>query len=117
MDLGLADIVCGQNTKIGKMELFKTVPDPKRNLLPKDGTVQYFGRIFSHGNADHYLNRLLESIAWENDKANIFGKLIFTKRKVAWYGDIDFEYTYSNNTKRALPWTRELIELKNITEQ
>jgi alkylated DNA repair dioxygenase AlkB len=35
---------------------------------------------------------------------------------VAWYGDRDFEYTYSNTTKRALPWTKELLELKAILE-
>src|SRR5690606_40284895 len=44
--------------------------------------------------------------------AIIFGKEIITKRKVAWYGDKPFEYTYSNTTKLALPWTKELLELK-----
>ena len=42
--------------------------------------------------------------------------MIITKRKVAWYGDIPFKYTYSNTTKEALPWTAELIELKNLAE-
>jgi len=116
-DTGLVAIVCGQNTKNGNMELFETVPDPNKNILPNGGTVHYFGKVFSREKADHYLKCLLETIAWENDKANIFGKLIITRRKVAWYGDIDFEYSYSNTTKHALPWTRELIELKSITEQ
>jgi alkylated DNA repair dioxygenase AlkB len=40
-----------------------------------------------------------------------------TKRKVAWYGDIPFEYTYSNATKTALPWTENLLILKKIAEQ
>jgi alkylated DNA repair dioxygenase AlkB len=35
---------------------------------------------------------------------------------VAWYGDSHFEYTYSNTTKRALPWTQELLGLKSIVE-
>jgi len=43
--------------------------------------------------------------------------LIVTKRKVAWYGDRDFEYTYSNSTKRALPWTNELLQLKAMVEK
>ncbi|MEY4861289.1 MAG: hypothetical protein RL059_988, partial [Bacteroidota bacterium] len=54
---------------------------------------------------------------WKNDQAFIYGKLIITKRKVAWYGDTDFEYTYSKTTKRALPWTTELLELKKIAEK
>lgn len=46
----------------------------------------------------------------------IFGKHIITKRKVAWYADKPFEYTYSNITKTGLIWTSELIELKELTE-
>lgn len=67
--------------------------------------------------ADEYLKLLLTEIEWKNDEAVIFGKHIFTKRKVAWYGDLDFEYTYSNRTKRALPWTKTLLELKDIAEK
>ena len=60
---------------------------------------------------------MLDNIEWENDKAIIFGKLIITKRKVAWYADQPFDYTYSKTTKSALPWTKELAELKEIIEQ
>jgi alkylated DNA repair dioxygenase AlkB len=67
--------------------------------------------------ADHYFKTLMATIDWRNDEAVIFGKLITTKRKVAWYGDREFEYTYSNVTKHALPWTKELFELKMLTEQ
>ncbi|WP_374163634.1 alpha-ketoglutarate-dependent dioxygenase AlkB [Arcticibacter sp. MXS-1] len=87
------------------------------NLLPYDGTVNYYGRIIASSEADRFLNILLDSIEWKNDEAVIFGKRIITKRKVAWYGDCDFEYTYSNVTKRALPWTDELLALKNLAEQ
>ena len=38
-------------------------------------------------------------------------------RKVAWYGDSEYVYTYSNSTKRALAWTKELCELKQIVEK
>jgi len=60
---------------------------------------------------------LLNTIEWKSDEAIIFGKRIVTKRKVAWYGDHPFEYTYSNNTKKALPWTPALLELKLLAEQ
>ena len=42
---------------------------------------------------------------------------IETKRKIVWYTSKAFEYTYSNTTKRARPWTKELINLKNIVER
>ncbi len=96
------------------MDLFST---ETANLLPKDGTVLYYGRLFSVHEANHYLEVLLNTIDWKNDEAVIYGKRIVTKRKVAWYGEADFEYTYSNTTKKALPWTTELLALKTIIEQ
>ncbi len=82
------------------MELFEREVDSTANLLPKDGTVNYYGKIFSPKEADYYYQLLLSEIEWRNDEAIIFGKKILTKRKVAWYGDIPFEYTYSNATKQ-----------------
>lgn len=99
------------------MELFEREVDSTANLLPKDGTVNYYGKIFSPKEADYYYQLLLSEIEWRNDEAIIFGKKILTKRKVAWYGDIPFEYTYSNATKTALPWTENLLILKKIAEQ
>lgn len=99
------------------MDLFSNETDQKRNLLPKDGTVNYYGRLMSLTEADYYLDCLLKTIQWKNDEAVMFGKRIITKRKVAWYGENSFEYTYSNTTKLALPWTKELLELKAIAEE
>jgi alkylated DNA repair dioxygenase AlkB len=99
------------------MDLFGNTINAQTNLLPKDGTVNYFGKIFSAADTARYLNSLLSNIQWKNDEAIIFGKLITTKRKVAWYADTVFEYTYSGITKKALPFTKELLELKAVTEK
>jgi alkylated DNA repair dioxygenase AlkB len=99
------------------MDLFNTEFTGSQNLLPYGGTVLYYGKLMPPQEANHYLDALLHNIEWKNDEAIILGKHIFTKRKVAWYGDLDFEYTYSNTTKRALPWTTELLELKAMAEE
>ncbi len=99
------------------MDLFSKEEDELRNLLPKDGTVNYYGKLFSTKQAKRYFESLLNMIEWRCDEAVIFGKLIVTKRKVAWYGDSEFEYTYSNTTKKALPWTANLLDLKAIVEE
>ncbi|NND33932.1 MAG: alpha-ketoglutarate-dependent dioxygenase AlkB [Saprospiraceae bacterium] len=91
--------------------------DPAENLLPKDGMVNYHSNLMSSTTADHYFDSLLRNIDWKNDEIVIFGKRVVTKRKVAWYGDDQLEYTYAKITKKALPWTRELIELKELIQQ
>lgn len=87
------------------------------NLLPHGGIVNYYGKVMPADEANDYLDVLLNTIQWKNDEAIIFGRHIITKRKVAWYGDEGYSYTYSNTTKQALPWTNELLELKALTEE
>jgi alkylated DNA repair dioxygenase AlkB len=99
------------------MDLFDNSPDETKNILLKDGMVNYCGKLLNRKDADNYFEKLLTNIQWKNDEAIIFGKKIITRRKVAWYGERLFEYTYSNITKSALPWTKELLELKTIIEQ
>jgi alkylated DNA repair dioxygenase AlkB len=98
------------------MDLFSDSINSTKNLLPKDGIVNYYGKLFSQQEANHYFNNLLTDIEWKNDEAFIMGKLFMTKRKAAWYGDAAFEYSYSNRTKIALPWTKELLALKSKIE-
>lgn len=98
------------------MDLFNTPVEKHKNWLPYGGIVNYYGKLFNKQAADYYFQELLNDIEWRNDEAIIFGKKVVTKRKVAWYGDQQFEYTYSQVTKTALPWTTALLELKRKVE-
>ena len=97
------------------MDLFSS--DNITNILPFDGVTNYHGVILDKEQADFYFQQLLEHINWKNDEAIIFGKKITTKRKVAWYGESEYSYTYSKVTKTANIFTKELLELKEIIEK
>jgi alkylated DNA repair dioxygenase AlkB len=99
------------------MDLFSPLLDEPINILPYDGEVIYFGEIMSSLEADFYFSTLLTSIDWRCDQAMIFGKLIETKRKVAWYADKQFSYTYSNITKHSILFTQPLLALKALVEE
>jgi alkylated DNA repair dioxygenase AlkB len=99
------------------VDLFHLGPVEERNILPKDGIVNYYGKVIPLADANSYFQKLMTVIEWKPDEAIIFGKHIFTNRKVAWYADREFDYTYSKITKKALMWTPELKELKLLTEQ
>lgn len=98
------------------MDLFNEF-DIENNLLTKDGTVNYYGHILNKEKADYYFQQLYNTIDWKNDTAIINGKIIYTDRKVAWYGDSNYKYSYSGATKTALAWTKELLELKTLVEE
>ena len=99
------------------LDLFGTSCDASVNLLPFDGEVFYHGKLMPHAEADDYMEKLLHDIPWENDQHIIFGKKIITKRKMAWFGDEPFSYTYSQVTRTALPWIEILVALKSIAEK
>lgn len=97
------------------MDLFTS--ETKSNILPFDGVTHFYGSILTKKDADFYYKLLRQNIDWKNDEAIIFGKRMVTKRKVAWYGDQKFSYTYSKITKTANIWTDELLALKKIVEK
>ena len=103
------------NTNNVEIRLFHK--DKVSNLLPNDGTVYYYGKILNSKEANQNFDLLIKNIFWQNDEVIIFGKHIITKRKAAWYGDSDYLYTYSNSTKQALPWTKELSWLRQKVEE
>ena len=97
------------------MDLFSS--EKIKNILPFDGVTNYHGIVLNNEQCNFYYNELLQKINWKNDEAIIFGKRIITKRKVAWYGESEYSYTYSKVTKKANLWTPELLALKAIVEK
>ena len=97
------------------MDLFSS--DNITNILPFDGVSNYHGIVLNKNQCGFYYEALFNTINWKNDEAIIFGKKIITKRKVAWYGDAEYSYSYSKVTKTANLWTKELLVLKEIVEK
>ena len=99
------------------MDLFSALEDTPINIINYDGIVEYHGLLIPFNEANDYFDVLLNTIQWKHDQANVLGEVIVTKRKVAWYANESFNYTYSNMTKVALPWTPELLALKKRVEE
>ena len=43
--------------------------EPSQNILPYDGTVNYFGAVIGPREAENYLETLLSTVPWRNDEA------------------------------------------------
>lgn len=99
------------------MDLFNQEINGEKNRLPYNGCVHYFGRIYSIEEATAIYNQLLKEIEWKHDEARIFGKHIVTKRKVAWYANKPYTYTYSGTVRKALSFTKLLLAIKQEVEK
>ncbi len=98
-------------------DLFPAAPNPRANLLPRDGIVNDYGIIFTPAEADACLHTLLTTIPWQHDQIKIYGQTITAARQTAWYGEAGAAYTYSGITRQPLPWTPLLLQLKKRVEQ
>jgi len=87
-----------------------------KNLLPQQGKVFCFDDFLSSEMAVYYFSILEKEILWAPDEIKMFGKTIYTKRLVAWYGEELLPYTYSKTTKYAQPWIQTLLSLKHEIE-
>ncbi len=87
------------------------------NIINQDGQAHYFGPILTEEQNSYYWEELLHKMEWANEKVVMFGKEITTKRKVAFYADGTIEYTYSNKTKKGLPWTTSLLSIRELVSK
>ena len=90
-------------------------PTPTDNLLPYDGQVNDLGVVLNDANALY--NNLLTELPWQSDIVTLFGKTHVTTRQIVWMGDHDVSYYYSGQTRRAIPWTKQMLHVKRHIEQ
>jgi alkylated DNA repair dioxygenase AlkB len=86
------------------------------NIINQDGDALYYPQAIPAEQLSHFYNELFNKISWEQDCVMMFGKEIITKRKVAFYSDPMISYTYSGKLKVGLPWSQELLVIKEIVE-
>lgn len=96
------------------MDLFSQ--DTIQNILPFDGKVLDFGLIMNQKECQLNFQTFLNANFWIHDEIVMFGKRIVTNRKIAWFGDSAYKYSYSSTVKQAIPWTAELLSIKNLIE-
>lgn len=93
--------------------LFGVDPDRSNpNLLPIDGYAQYYPDLINGKESDALIDQLQKSLQWEADQLKMFGRLVITRRKVAWVGDPGCTYTYSGVKRDPQSWTPELIAIR-----
>jgi alkylated DNA repair dioxygenase AlkB len=91
--------------------------DHAASILPKDGSAHYYPKILPGQDSLELMNRLQASLKWESERLMMFGRLVTTRRKVAWVGDPQCNYTYSGIQKIPQAWTSELILVKDQLEK
>jgi alkylated DNA repair dioxygenase AlkB len=81
-----------------------------------ENLLDYQPAFFTAPESQNFMAALIRNISWKQETLIIFGRSVKTPRLTAWYGDTGVAYKYSGKQFLALPWTNELLEIKEKTE-
>jgi alkylated DNA repair dioxygenase AlkB len=94
----------------------QTIETPNPIIILKDAELLYHPTFFNKVESDRIFKTLLETIEWKQDKIMMYGRELPLPRLSAWYGDNNKPYSYSGITLNPLPWTDELLQVKEKIE-
>jgi alkylated DNA repair dioxygenase AlkB len=94
----------------------QTIETPNPIIKLQDAELLYHPAFYDKAESDRIFKTLLETIEWKQDKIMMYGKELPLPRLSAWYGDNNKPYTYSGITLNPLPWTDELLKIKEKIE-
>jgi alkylated DNA repair dioxygenase AlkB len=86
-------------------------------LLPFQGETILYPHFFPGERADFFLEKLKDSLIWNQEPIRIFGKLVMQPRLTALYGEPGRPYGYSGIQMEPNAWTSELLEMKAAIER
>jgi alkylated DNA repair dioxygenase AlkB len=92
------------------------IESPNPIIKLQDAELLYHPKFYDKVESDRIFKTLLETIEWKQDKIMMYGKELPLPRLSAWYGDNNKPYTYSGITLNPLPWTDELLQIKEKIE-
>jgi len=73
--------------------------------------VLYYNNFLLKEDADKLYQKLLADLNWQQHPIRMFGKTVLQPRLIAWYGDKDIQYTYSQTTLVAEGWNKYLKQI------
>ena len=86
------------------------------HLVKENLDIKVFNHLFDEEESGLFFRILLNNIDWKQETITMWGKRRTLRRRVAWYGDLGKNYSYSGNLLTPIPWNEELICIKEKIE-
>ena len=90
-------------------------PEDRFTVNEHGGEWWYVPHFFDEPESDRLFRNLYAQLAWKEEPIRLFGKWMMQPRLTALYGDK--KYTYSGREMHPLPWTSDLVYIKEKVEQ
>ena len=83
--------------------------------LPEE-LLEYYPEFLDRTQSDYLLKKFIDETPWQQRVQHIYNKDVITPRLTAWYGDQGTDYSSGGIIDDPLPWTEELLMIKNKVE-
>src|ERR1700712_5185226 len=83
--------------------------------LPPD-LLEYRPAVFGPQESFAFMKGFIENVPWQQRVVTMYTKQMLTPRLTAWYGDAGTDYSFSGTKFDPLPWTKELLVIKQKVE-
>jgi alkylated DNA repair dioxygenase AlkB len=81
------------------------------------GLIDYQPGLFTRLESDRLLAKFIAEVPWEQKPITMYGKEMLTPRLTAWYGDQDADYSIIGDGSKPLPWTDDLLFIRERVEK
>lgn len=98
-------------TLFNDTDLFNSGTEGKKTYGLPDLELMKLDVFIPKEEADRYYHTLLHSTPWHEYEMPMYDKIVTAPRMIAWYGEQE------EAGENALPWTPELLELREKVEQ
>ena len=89
--------------------------DGQSKELPPD-LLDYRPGIFTPAESEHLMQKFIAEMPWQQKIVKMYDKQVLTPRLTIWVGDPGTAYSSAGDKHDPLPWTRELLMIKNRIE-
>jgi alkylated DNA repair dioxygenase AlkB len=78
--------------------------------------LEYMPGLINKETSDRLLEKFVRDTPWKQTMQKMWDKEYLTPRLTAWYGDVGTDYSVSGKISNPLPWTDELLMIKEMVE-
>ena len=81
-----------------------------------DADITYWRNFLDQTHADELFEKLSSNTSWRSETITIYGKQHLVPRLSCWMADDGLDYSYSNMTMAATPWSDTVLNIKSLLE-
>jgi alkylated DNA repair dioxygenase AlkB len=86
-------------------------------LQIEDADIRFARNVALPESDQVLLRKLMDETPWREEKITVWGKTYQQPRLIAWYGDEGQRYAYSGISLEPLPWTKTLLNIREVVQE